>query len=516
MDRDKGGKIMRFKVAILFLMAITLVPMATYAYEGGLTHRKYYYRGTEIETSNASATNYLSDGIYGGVKRITLYSKDSSTYNNINMAWYKFSTPQTIKSYKLSGDSRLTIELYNSNKQLLYSATNLNGNEIQTNIGTIENVTYVALVNRRLGVNLGVDEFDVFNEEGTGVIDTTPPENVKNLHYEHLDFNSFEIAWVNPSDLDFNGTKIYLNDVLKDTLDKTKTSYSFTSLNPNTTYTVKVISFDSVNNYSSGVTITVKTTIPPPEDIQDLQADAKYDQVKLSWKRPESEFFSHVNIYRKVVEDESVFDQLFSASTVSAATTSDGYTPMFETNGTYWTDLTVDPETTYSYKVTTENIEGQESEGVTIEVTTPPEPPPTMNGVSVEQDENGDYVVTWTSPTTGTVKVFIDGEEYRVVNADTKHIVIPQQDMKTNFFGEYNARLVPISENGTEGDPVPVPVVGNTQIDLPFSVGEFFQTVINILTWVAPFILLSFVFLFWRPIVQVIKRAVAHRGGNIR
>jgi hypothetical protein len=506
----------KFKVAILFFIAITFVPMAAYAYQGGLTHGKYYYRGTEIETSNASATNYLSDGVYGGIKKITLYSRDNSSYNNINMAWYKFSTPQTIKSYKLAGDSRLTIELYNSNKQLLYSATNLNGNEIQTNIGTIENVTYVALVNRRLGVNLGVDEFDVFNEEGTGVIDTTPPEDVKNLHYEHLDFNSFEIAWVNPSDLDFNGTKIYLNDVLKDTLDKTKTSYSFTSLNPNTTYTVKVISFDSVNNYSSGVTITVKTAIPTPEDIQDLQVDAKYDQVKLSWKRPESEFFSHVNIYRKVVEDESFFNQLFGVSTVFAATTSDGYTPMFETNGTYWTDLTVEPETTYSYKVTSENVEGKESEGVTIEVTTPPEPLPTMNGVSTEQDENGDYVVTWTSPTTGTVKVLINGKEYAIVDAATQSIVIPKEDMKLNMFGRYDAKLVPVTDRGTEGKAVSVPIVGET-IDPPFSFEEFMQTVISILAWAAPFILLSFVFIFWRAIIEFIRKTLANaKGGRVK
>lgn len=189
---------------------------------------------------------------------------------------------------------------------------------------------------------------------------------------------------------------------------------------------------------------------------------------------------------------------------------------MFETNGTYWTDLTVDPETTYSYKVTSENIERKESNGVTIEVTTPSEPLPTMDGVSTTQNESGDYVVTWTSPTTGRVKVLINGKEYATVDAATQKIIIPKEDMRLNFFGGYDAKLVPISERGTEGKAVQVPVVGETKVDLPFSFDEFMQTVISILAWAAPFILLSLVLIFWRPFIEFLRKAILAKGGRVK
>ncbi|ANB61905.1 fibronectin type III domain-containing protein [Anoxybacteroides amylolyticum] len=307
-----------------------------------------------------------------------------------------------------------------------------------------------------------------------------------------------------------------MNGNLISSLDKNATSYEFNNLNPNVSYTVKVVSKYSGGYSSIGQTATAKTAIPL-EDVTDLSADAKYDSIKLSWTRPDSDFFSHVKIYRKKLGQKSFWDQLFGATAVSAATTSDGYTPMFETNGTYWTDLTVTPDTTYSYKVTSVNIEGNESQGVTIETTTPSEPVPTMSGVATTQNQNGDYVVTWTSPTKGTVKVLINRQEYTVVDAATQQVIIPKKDMRLNFFGGYEAKLVPIGEFGTEGEAVQVPTVGETKIDFPFSFNDFIQTVINILVWAAPFILLSFVLVFWRPIVELIKKMLVNaKGGRVK
>lgn len=336
-----------------------------------------------------------------------------------------------------------------------------------------------------------------------------PPAEVMNLSAITTD-TTLRLTFSNPADADFAGTKIYLDGVLKETLDKTKTSYSLTDLSPNTTYNIKVTTFDTNGNESDGVTTTVKTKIPIVNDVTDLQADAKYDRVKLSWTKPNSEFFHHVKIYRKKIEQKSFWDQLFGTTAVSAVTTSDGYTPMFETNGTYWTDLTVTPETTYSYKVTSVNIEGNESQGVTIETTTPSEPVPVLTGVATTQNEDGDYVVTWTSPTKGTVKLLIEGREYAQVDAATKQIIVRKEDMKTDFFGSYAATLIPIGEYGTKGQAVNVPSLGG-KIDFPLSFQDFMETVVSILAWVAPFIILSLVFIFWRPIFNFIKKAISER-----
>lgn len=350
----------------------------------------------------------------------------------------------------------------------------------------------------------------------TATVQTLQLLNVTNLNLMSST-NSLLAQWINPIDSEFIGNDLYLNGNFITSLDKDATSYNFTNLNPNTSYTVKVVSKFSGGYSSTGQTATAKTTIPLAEDVTDLQADAKYDRVKLSWTRPNSEFFSHVKIYRKNVERKSFWDQLFGTTSVFATTTSDGYTPMFETNGTYWTDLTVTPDTTYSYKVTSVNTEGNESQGVTIETTTPSEPVPVLTGVATTQNENGDYVVTWASPTKGTVKVLINGQEYTVVDAATQKVIIPKKDMKLNFFGGYDAKLVPIGEFGTEGKAVQVPTVGETKIDFPFSFNDFMQTVINILAWAAPLILVSFVLVFWRPLVEFIKKMLANaKGGRVK
>ncbi|OAO76499.1 fibronectin type III domain-containing protein [Anoxybacillus flavithermus] len=353
-----------------------------------------------------------------------------------------------------------------------------------------------------------------FNTSGessgvTTTVKTLPLPNVTNLELFSSTY-SILAQWINPADSGFIGNDLYLDGNFITSLDKDATSYNFTNLNPNTSYTVKVVSKFSGGYSSTGQTATAKTTIPLAEDVTDLQADAKYDRVKLSWTRPNSEFFSHVKIYRKNVERKSFWDQLFGTTSVSAETTSDGYTPMFETNGTYWTDLTVTPETTYSYKVTSVNIEGNESQGVTIETTTPSEPVPVLTGVATTQNENGDYVVTWASPTKGIVKVLIDGKEYAQVDAETKQIVIKKEDMKTDFFGAYAATLIPIGEYGTKGQAVTVPSLGE-KIDFPLSFQDFMETVVSILAWVAPFIVLSLVFIFWRPIFNFIKKAISER-----
>ncbi|GAC92355.1 hypothetical protein KN10_2791 [Anoxybacillus flavithermus NBRC 109594] len=551
-----------------------------FAYSGGLLDGKTIYIGNNIN-SIVGTTNLVTDN-----DESTGIQLDTST-GNTKTLWYKFDNAKSVIAYQFKSDSTMVMRFYDQSGRGLY-AISASGDGSKRNITQVDNVYYVSITNTSISKR-NVYEFDVF-----AIQDTTPPSNVTNLKTS-VSTTKIDLTFTQPEDADFKNTKIYLNGVLKATLDKTTkyysltgllpdtnydikistvdnnnnesngvtttvrtlplpnvinlslvpstnsllaqwinptdsgfigndlyldgnfitsldkdaTSYNFTNLNPNTSYAVKVVS-KFIDGYSStGQTATAKTTIPV-EDVADLQADAKYDRVKLSWTRPNSEFFSHVKIYRKNVERKSFWDQLFGTTSVSAENTSDGYTPMFETNGTYWIDLTVTPDTTYSYKVTSVNIEGDESQGVTVETTTPSEPVPVLAGVATTQNENGDYVVTWTSPSKGTVKLLIEGREYAQVDAATKQIVVRKEDMKTDFFGAYAATLIPIGEYGTKGQAVNVPSLGG-KIDFPLSFQDFMETTISILAWVAPFILLSLVFIFWRPIFNFIKKAISER-----
>ena len=365
--------------------------------------------------------------------------------------------------------------------------------------------------------NIRITTFDTSSNESDGIttsVKTLPPPDVTNLNLFPSAY-SILAQWINPDDSGFIGNDLYLDGKFITSLDKNATTYTFTDLSPNTSYTVKIVSKYNGGYSSSGQTATAKTTIPV-EDVTNLQADAKYDRVKLSWTKPDSEFFHHVKIYRKKIEQQSFWDQLFGATAVSAATTSDSYTPMFETNGTYWTDLTVTPKTTYSYKVTSVNIEGKESQGVTIETTTPSEPVPVLTGVTTTQNQNGDYVITWTSPTKGSVKVLIDGKDYTVVDAARQQVIIPKKDMKLNFFGGYDAKLMPIGEFGTEGQAVQVPAVQGKTIEFPILFDDFMKTVVNILSWAAPLILVSLVFVFLRPFIAFLRKTIFVKGGRMK
>ncbi|MCL9969568.1 fibronectin type III domain-containing protein [Anoxybacillus kestanbolensis] len=420
----------------------------------------------------------------------TLSKKDTS----VDTIFYTFQNSVDISGFRIKTDANINIYFYDSTGRIIYQSGEFIGDG--SFISLEYNIKSFAIYNWANEVNK-VYEFNVYSE------DIIPPADVTNLQASEIGEEYVTLTWNETKDVDFSHYQIYQNGYLISE-NYTYTSITIQNLNPNTDYNFMVVSVDNKGNKSSGQSVMVTTLVPIVGDVTDLRAQTEYDRIKLTWTRPQTEFFSHVRIYRKVIEDEIFFEK----------STSDGYTPMFETNGTNWTDLTVTPDTTYSYKVTSVNIEGNESQGVTIETTTPSEPVPVLTGVATTQNENGDYVVTWTSPTRGTVKLLIEGREYAQVDAATKQIIVRKEDMKTDFFGAYAATLIPIGDYGTKGQAVNVQSIGG-KIDFPLSFQDFLETVVSILAWVAPFLLLSFVFIFWRPIFNFFKKSFA-KGGRVK
>jgi hypothetical protein len=285
--------------------------------------------------------------------------------------------------------------------------------------------------------------------------DETAPANVTNLVATPT-FDSISLSWTNPPDQDFAKVKVYEDGIYKKSVTAAEGSSAFFgNLEPDTDYSFKVTSIDNIGNESSGSVIEV-TTLPLPEikKIKNLDATSKFDRVKLSWELPESEYFHHVNIYRKVVEEESFFESLFSLGEikVSAADTEEEYRPMFETNGTYWTDLTVEPETKYEYKLTSENVDGREStEGVVVQVSTPEEPKPVLKDAEFQAATNGDYVIKWSEPTTGNVKIKVGGNDYKTVPANLKTYTIPKSDLAYTTIGDPDVTIQPVLKEGQKG-----------------------------------------------------------------
>ncbi len=75
------------------------------------------------------------------------------------------------------------------------------------------------------------------------------------------------------------------------------------------------------------------------------------------------------------------------------------------------------------------------------------------SGGGIEKDPNEDYVITWTNPITGKMKVLVGGKQYAIVPASDKKIVIPKDKMVFDLIGNPDVQLVPIDENGNEGIP---------------------------------------------------------------
>lgn len=318
--------------------------------------------------------------------------------------------------------------------------------------------------------------------------------NISNITHIETDGSS-QFSWSLPtgSSSTYTGLNIYKDGSLVKTLGATETSYKFTDLQSNHSYTFDFESLYSDGGKSSKKSATVTTEPPPPEPVKpisELEASAEYNRVDLSWTLPDTSNFKKVNIYRDTVEKETALSSFFSTKVYAAA-----QTKIFETNGTYFNDLTVKPDTTYEYTLTTTGSDGTESTGKDVTVTTPEEPPPTMEGGNVTRDDNGDYTYQWTSPTTGKIKVMIGGTEYKTVPASDQSITIPKDQMKYDTFGSPDIKVVPISEYGTVGE-TEKPGETLKNISLPFGAKDLVDSGMSLIFIFGPFILLALAFLF--------------------
>jgi hypothetical protein len=341
-------------------------------------------------------------------------------------------------------------------------------------------------------------------------VTTDDLENVSNLLYTK-DYKSINFTWKNPTIEEFTGVKVFRDGTLIETLDKSITTLNQEGLSPIKEYSYKFISIYSTGFESKPTTVTVRTDeLPVVKDVKEVSVKATYNRVNIDWKLPTQEGLKHVNIYRKKIEKEpGFFESIFSLSGTKVYA-ADPETKIFETNGTYFNDLTVKPESEYQYTLTTQTDDGRESKGVTVKAVTGEEPEPVLKDDGFSVDTDGNYVFKWTEPTTGKVKVLIDGSHYKTVEASNNQIVIPKSDLKFNSFGDPKVSLIPVSPNGKEGDRTNLDNNFLENIKLPFEVTDLLKTIMGILGLVAPIILLTLVIYYFKPIKNLIVRA-AHR-----
>jgi len=484
------------KILIMLLAVLLFLPtINTFAYTGGLLNGKNIYIGSS-PTHQYTITGNVTDN-----NTTTTYREIGASGSNEDVFWYAFPTPIEIDQYQIKAAGtalNFRIHFFDEFNNIIETIQPNNIDSIKSNNLVNGLVKKVALENISSSVR-AVYEFDVFNSGTSQPI--INHETISDLLETH-NYNTVNLSWVNPTATGFTGTIIKQNGVEVTQLPKTTSSYSINNLNENTTYNYEIIAkySDGVNSAPLSKSVTTDSAPLPPEpvgEVIDLSATATHERVNLSWTLPESEELKHVNIYRDTVIETSLLDTLLGTSRAYAAETK-----IFETNGTYFNDLTVDEQTTYEYTLTTTSTAGVESEGVTTEVTTPEAPAPEIVGGGYEKDPlTGDFTYYWTEPIEGEVKVLVGGTEYRKVAASTKQIVIPASEMKYTAFGDPNVTLIPIDSDGDEGAPIKPPLNGEGSadsignVDIPFSASELLKSGMGLFIIIAPFVLLALSFL---------------------
>jgi len=297
------------------------------------------------------------------------------------------------------------------------------------------------------------------------------------------------------------------------------TSYKFSNLESETKYTYQVKGkFGDL--FTDKVTVNF-TTPEGDKEVTNLNATATAQEVSLVWKMPVYKNLDVARIYRQK-EDTGMIARFFSFFAAESK-----YEPIFETNGTTFKDLTVKADKEYTYKVTTVDKLGNETDGKTVVIKTKKM---AVSGGGIETDENGDYVITWTSPTSGKIKVLVGGEQYAIVAASDKKIVIPKEKMKFDLFGKPDVKLVPVDDDGTEGE-ITKPgtggsggsggggglgeIVGGGEISKILNPENVLKGGVQLLAVIGGFVLLGLAFRVVPKLVRMIRNAFSARSENI-
>ncbi|WP_025676881.1 S8 family serine peptidase [Paenibacillus massiliensis] len=237
----------------------------------------------------------------------------------------------------------------------------------------------------------------VTTEEEAPVVDTTPPDEVRNLEAGAVTTTTAEITWNNPWDTDFEKVNLYQDD--RFVADASGTRYVFTGLDPDTRYTFTAKTVDRSGNESVGESISVRTEqdqIPViPADVENLQEIfVSEDTIEIEWDFPRDPDIDHFKVYLDDNFVESVTRNVYEATRLS-------------------------PNTTYRFTIRAANRAGTLSDGRSISLTTkgrltPPVDiyPEEVTDLRMDKKTENSVEVSWIHPNDpdfDRVYAYVDG-----------------------------------------------------------------------------------------------------------
>lgn len=318
---------------------------------------------------------------------IEVYDNDLNTEERVsNNHYIRFNTLVDVKTiyFKRGEISPFTFYLayYDENSNLIlketYSTSRGDG-YFEVNR---DNVLEISFMHGSTNL-VKLAEFDVFGTYDLDIPLPNIPKDITNLDFE-VTTDTATFNYDLPSDEDFSHLNVYFNNEVIQTTD---TTFILENLSPNTDYEITFKTVNKEGTESLGTTVNFKTnetpTEPQPQEVKNLKIETSKGRVDLTWQNPE-QYFDKAIIYRKLLEEQgntsfSLSDlNPFKPLTVHADET---HIPIFETNGTEFSDLTVEEGKHYEYKVTT-MYQGKESNGVYAQ--TYVAPPPLVDTTDLE------------------------------------------------------------------------------------------------------------------------------------
>jgi Fibronectin type III domain len=212
----------------------------------------------------------------------------------------------------------------------------------------------------------------------------------------------------------------------------------------------------------------------------------QYDSVTIEWQNPNIPQFVEVEIY----VDQNLI------------------TTLQKTKREY-TITNLFPETDYTIEIYAVYQDGKKSVPTTVLIQTKKEPPPEFSNAKIQYTSGG-YTITWDSPTSGQVKVYIEGKEYATVDASLKQFFIPQSDMKYNYMGDPDVSIVPISKYGTVGTKHKF-IFFHLNVSFPFTANDLLKTAVSLLGVFAPILLLVMAFQIFPKLKNLIVKYIKRR-----
>ena len=182
--------------------------------------------------------------------------------------------------YFISGQSEVaSIFFYDKNNKLVFDySLGVNASAKEHKI-KLDNVKYVVVAS--VG-KINIHDLKIFYDDGK-------ISNVSSLEAKPY-VNKVEFSWINPTEENFSGVKIYEGDTYLTTVNKPLNTYTVSGLKDSTTYSFRFKTVDENGIETKGINKVVTTLIDPkkipPSPVSSFVADPTDKTVKLKWKKP--------------------------------------------------------------------------------------------------------------------------------------------------------------------------------------------------------------------------------------